>query len=52
VDFVAADRARLPLFADLLVLRRRRDPLSRRLGGRLDGDGADLPLRALGRVGL
>ena len=40
----------LPLPADLLGLRRRSDPAARPVGGRLDGDGANLPLPSLGRL--
>jgi threonyl-tRNA synthetase len=49
---VASDRARLPLSADLLQLCDGRDPRPWRLGRRLDGDGAAMPLRAVGRIGL
>ena len=52
VDPVGRARPAMPLPADLLGLCGRSDPAAWRLGGRLDGCGADLPLPPLGRGGL
>ena len=52
MDAFAAHRPSVPLPADLFVLRCGLDPHAWRMGRKLDGGGASMPLRAVGRAWL